>query len=221
MKRHNLKCSNILQYNSLYVIIKIIMSENFYDSGETIPIEPNRRLLKSSAGPLKEFYAPRIAARVISLPVPSDQARTHEELIEFRLPVFSGMYRHEELWLNIPEDTRALGRVLRFVARDVQNYGEIFFKLGSVLKQLSDTGIGFPQAAEDRSVLDSFAFAIDENEQYGGNVYLIPPYALNPHKELTQAVGSIDVELEKSELFTDEERQHLMEMTSEGLVNGS
>lgn len=196
------------------------MSEKFIDGDEVFAVEPNRRLLRSNSNEFREFYAPQVGARIISMLAESDQARTHGELVEFRLPVFSGMYRDDELWLSVPEGSRSIGRVLRFVARDVQNYSEIFFKLGTVLKQLQETGIGFPQSGDERSVLDSFAFAVEDNEKYGGNVYLAPPYDLNPEKKVTQAVGSIAVELEKSELFTDGEMKHLMEMTTEGLRDG-
>lgn len=154
------------------------------------------------------------------MPSGEDNARFHEELVELRLPVFSGMYRENELWLTVPEGSRPLGKLLRFIARDIHNYGEIFFKLGCVLQQLEQTGIGFPQATDERSALDSFVFSVDENEIYGGNINLAPPYNLNPDKRIGQALGSIAVELEKAELFTTEEMHHLLEMTEEGLING-
>ncbi|MDL2341551.1 MAG: hypothetical protein QFB87_00525 [Patescibacteria group bacterium] len=196
------------------------MSESFPSPSVLIPIEPNRRLLQTPANRLKEFYSNEIGTRIISLPAHENDARSHEELSELRLPVFSGIYRDDELWLTVPEGTRTVRRLLRFVARDVANYGEMFYKLGTVFKQLETAGVGFPQSSEERSVLDSFAFAVDENELYGGNIYLTPPYVLNPDKKIGQALGSVAIELEKSDVFTDNEIHHLMEMTAEGLLHG-
>jgi hypothetical protein len=184
-----------------------------------ISIEPNRRLLKSSSNSIREFYAPEIDSRVISLPARSDDAKTHEELVEFRLPVFSGMYRDDELWITIPDDSRSLRKNLRFIARDINNYGEIFHKLGSVYRQLDRTGIGFPDITEERTVLESMVFSIDENEPYGGNIQLIPPYCFNQVNP-GQALGSIALELEYSQVFSPQEVNQLYEKLTEGFTNG-
>jgi hypothetical protein len=184
-----------------------------------ISIEPNRRLLKSSSNSVREFYSPDIDSRVISLPARGENALTHEELVEFRLPVFSAMYRDDELWITIPDDSRSLKKNLRFIARDIHNYGEIFYKLGSVYRQLDSTGIGFPEATDERSVLESMVFSLEENEPYGGNVHLIPPYTLN---QVTpeQAMGSIAIELEYSRIFADSEVKQLYDTMKAGFENG-
>ena len=196
------------------------MSELYPSAGALIPIEPNRRLVRSNTANVQEFYSTELNSRIISMPVRDDTTRSHEELVELRLPVFSGLYRDTELWLTVPEGSRPLGRVLRFIARDLQNYSEIFYKLGGVFKQLDRTGIGFPQATAERSALDSFVFSVDEHELYGGNIYLAPPYVLNPDKTIGQALGSVAVELEKSNQFSAEEITVLMQMTDEGFSDG-
>lgn len=184
-----------------------------------VSIEPNRRLLKSPTDVIREFYSPDIDSRVISLPAHSEDALTHGELLEFRLPVFSGMYRDNELWITIPDDSRSLRRNLRFIARDIHNYGEIFHKLGTVYRQLEKTGVGYPETSDERTVLESMVFSVDEKEPYGGNIHLIPPYCLN---QVTpeQALGSIALELEYSEIFSEAEVKHLHGILKEGFNNG-
>lgn len=196
------------------------MSENIFPIKNVIPVEPNRRLIKPSNSLLEEFVSTEFDTRIISMPRGSEMARSHEELFEMRLPVFSGLYRNEHLWLNIPEGTRSVRSVLRFIARDVTNYGEIFFKMGSVLSELENAGVGFPEVVEDRSILDSFAFSIDEDETYGGNIYLAPPYLFNPDKKIGQTLGSIALELEGTELFSEAEMTELLSKTHQGWHDG-
>jgi hypothetical protein len=197
-----------------------------HEFGDSIPanaerrlVEPNRRLLKDGVAAqfgLEEFSAPQLDSRIITIPLNTETARTHEDLMEMRLPVFSTIYHDKSMWLLVPEDARPLRGVLRFIARDIGNYDEIFYQVGETLGQLEEAGIGLPEPRPDKSILNNFAFSLDEGEIYGGKVSLIPPYPLNPMKTMEQELGGIFMELTDSHLFQEHETALLVEKLQRG-----
>jgi len=194
------------------------MSEFNTVSGH-IPIESSRRLIPGGYEAyhgLEEYYDPQISSRVITMPVLGEQARSHEELTEQRLPVFSALYRGHELCLLVPEGSRPLKGLLRFIARDVRNYEEIFYKVGQALGQLDASGMGLPEASPKHSLLDSFAFSLDDDDIYGGTVYMTPPYSLNPMKRIDQELSGLFLELTSSQLFSEIEVVDLIAKTHKG-----
>lgn len=194
---------------------------------ERLPIEPNRRLLSPQLDPqqgIEEFYDPGLASRVITLPVGGEQARFHEELMEERVPVFSAIYRDESLCLLVPEGSRPVRKLLRFVARDIATYSEVFYELGGVLNRVTEAVSGVPMVQPERGLLDSFAFALDETEVYGGKIYLIPPYLIDPDisapQQLGRALVTLQAELQASGLFSSQEEAQLLQVTQEGWSHG-
>jgi hypothetical protein len=201
-------------------------------SGEQLPIgfdrhelDPSRRLLNPGIARrvgFEEFYDVAIGSRVISMPQGGQEARYHEELHEERLPVFSGMYRDEGLFLLVPEATRTLHKALPLISRDLKSYGEIFFELGRAMGQLDGSSFGLPESFSDRSILDGIAFSLDDSAAYGGRIYLIPPYRLDPMKpsdrvvHRDQVVDAVYEELRHSRYLSQEAALRLTEMMVTG-----
>ena len=181
-------------------------------------IEPNRRLVADDVD-VDEFYDRVLDTRVIAMPKDGDQAHVHRQLVEARLPVFSGLYREEVLLLLVPGGTRSFRRLLKFVARDIPTYGEIFDELGSTLKLMDRSGLGLPEPYVDRPLLTNFAFSSNDQEIYGGKVFLVPPYTLNAGVTINQELGFIATELEQSEHFRPPETQELLQRVEEGWNN--
>jgi len=185
------------------------------------PVDANHRLVPSSterAMHLEEYYDMQLGSRVISIPKGSEEARHHEELLEERLPVFSALYTPDRLLLLVPEGSSTLQKTLPLMARDLGSYSEIFHNLGSTLGKLDTTSFGLPEAYIGRSILASFAFSLDENETFGGKIYLIPPYSLDPmrQKHRDQEVDAIYEELLRSRYLSEGAAQLLVEIMVEG-----
>ncbi len=189
-----------------------------------MPVDSNRRMLAGGYAArlgLREFYSMGMDSRIIAVPMTGlsdgfSTARSHEELMELRLPVFSAIYRDTDMWIVVPEASRTLKSVLRFVARDIGSYGEIFFKMGQVFGQLEQAGVGVPGAVSDRSLLESLAFTLDEDENYGGKIALIPPYELSHGRSEERVLSTVHVELEKSGYFSDIQARGLIALTHSG-----
>jgi len=194
--------------------------------GEQLPIgferhemDANRRLIprivEKSLG-FQEFYDVQLASRVISMPKGGAEARYHEELHEERMPVFSAMYGEEGLFLLVPEASRTLHKALPLISRDLKSYGEIFFELGKTMGQLDGSSFGLPESFSDRSLLDSIAFSLDDNAVFGGRLFLIPPYRLDPMKSRDLVVDAVYEELRHSRYLTEETARSLTENMVEG-----
>jgi hypothetical protein len=189
---------------------------------ERWPIDGNRRLIPQSAERalhMSEFYDTALGSRVISMQAGGEEARFHEELHEERMPVFSAMYRDKELLLLVPEGSRTLRKTLHLIARDMESYGEIFFGLGKALGQLDTSPFGLPEVFSSRSILESFAFSHDDQEPFGGKIYLIPPYRLEPieaQKKRDHLVDSVYEELIRSRYFSQEAASWLMDTMADG-----
>lgn len=186
------------------------------------PIDANRRLIPQSAERafhMAEFYDTALDSRVISMQANGVEARFHEELHEERMPVFSAMYREKELLLLVPEGSRTLRKTLPLIARDMESYGEIIFGLGKALGQLDASPFGLPEVFSSRSILESFAFSHDDQEPFGGKIYLIPPYRLEPLEALKKRdnlVDSVYEELIRSRYFSEEAAAWLMGKMTDG-----
>lgn len=194
------------------------MSE-YSGSADHVPVDPNRTLLSDSLAAhsnLDEFYAPELGARLIVMQPGSEVARSHEELMELRLPVFSAFYDGNSLKLLVPTGSRSIRKLLRFIARDVDNYEEIFSKVGTALRGLDEAGVGLPEPEADRSLLDSLAFAVNADEIYGGDICLVPPYVLNPAKHKDQTFDRIRLELANSRQFGEGDIGRLMVQAEAG-----
>lgn len=200
------------------------MSETIRTDGPTpyegeYPVESNRRLLSRDLDPqlgLREYYDARLGSRVVSMVIGSEQARSHEELTEEKMPVFSSMYWGGKLILQVPDGTRPVSKLLRFIARDLPNYGDVFYQIGRALHQTQVANFGLPDPQPNRSVLEQYAFVLDDDDEYGGKIYLSPPYSLNPNKTIGQIINGISMELTDSSLLSEHEVAELMQKTVMG-----
>lgn len=189
------------------------MSESFprSNSSET-SIESNRLLLlRGGSNGMREFFDKALMSRVIVMPKESNQASMYENMLIKRLPVFSGVYRDDELLLTVPDDARSLRRQLKFVARDIPNYGYIFNKLGITLSAVNRSGLGLPEPSANRPLLANFAFSSIEQDEADGNVYIVPPFNLNPNITIDKELLFVRRELEHSKQFKSTEVRELMD----------
>lgn len=185
------------------------------------PIEPNRRLIKPGFDEsITEYIDTDLGMRVIAIRADSEQAEIHEHLQREGLPVYLADYEETRLRLFVPDGTRLLRRQLRFIARDIPNYGQIFSNLGSLLMRIYDSGVGLPEAYPARPLLDSFAYSDDSNI-YGGKMFLTPPYKLNDHISINQVLGQINTELYRADVFESTEVEGLMERIEQGWIDES
>lgn len=190
---------------------------------ERLEVETNRRLLSIGQAArlgFEEYVDTKLGSRIISLPVDSEQEPTpvelHYTLRDKDLPVFPAMYRDDRLLLKIPEGTRPLPSLLKFIARDIPNYGNVFHQLGSILHQMHAAGIGLPPKQLNRAILDNFAFVTDDSNEYGGTIYLTPPYRVNLNGGIDQEIDDLQGELIESMLFTETEVAELLGKTLVG-----
>jgi hypothetical protein len=182
-------------------------------------VEINRLLLGANLDvelKLEEYYDESLATRVISMPSGSEQADYHGQLQDKQLPVFPALERHDQLLLAVPQGTRSLTKLLRFVARDIPNYSQVFYVFGAALSQMDDANVGLPTRQSERALLDNFAFALDEADAYGGKIYLTPPYQLDPTMTIERELSDLHGELSNTGLFHDSEVIHLLDKTKEG-----
>lgn len=185
------------------------------------PIEPNRRLIKPGFNEsVTEYFDLEAGARVIAISTDSEQADIHEQLQLRRLPVYLADYDDDKLRLFVPDGTRLLRRQLRFIARDIPSYGQIFSNLGGLLMRIYDSGVGLPESYPARPLLDSFAYSDDDNA-YGGKMFLTPPYMLNEHISINQVLGQINSELYGADVFESNEVEDLMERIEQGWIDES
>lgn len=176
-------------------------------------VEPHRKLIRQSgltAEPIAEFYAAEGEERFLAMPAHSDQSLFHVQLAEERMPVFSAFYIEDYALLHVPLGTRSVNNLLRFIARDVRSYGEIFHEIGSTFRKLHEAGFGLPYSEPHRSMLEAVGFAPDEHTPYGGKLYLVPPYNLNPHLTFDQTISALHMELGTSKKFTDTHIRQLL-----------
>lgn len=185
-------------------------------------VDPNKRLLTSERSyGMREFFDDVLGRRVIALDLESDQATIYERLILHRLPIFSGVYKGNELQLTVPSGrTRLLSKELKFLARDISNYSAIFEKFGETLHDLDKAGYGLPEPTEQRSLLSHFAFTSDSEDLGVGNIYLVPPFWLNEDVGIDEEFALVRQELEVSEQFRPDEINQLMVRLDDGFNNG-
>lgn len=182
-------------------------------------VEPERKLIRPGANDpdiAVEFYIPDEDVRYIAMPARSDQSLFHAQMTEERMPLFSSMYTEDLLLLHVPTGTRPVKGLLKFIARDVRTYGEIFWETGKAMRLLDDAGFGLPYAKPHRSLLEGVGYSLDEHSPYGGKIYLVPPYNLNPHLSFDQTLGALHMELEASRKFNDAQLRHLVTEVQRG-----
>lgn len=191
------------------------------DSLVLAEVDPSKRLLsQDNVFFMREFFDKALDSIVISIPIESEQARIYENLLLNNLPVFSGTYSDNSLALSVPSGTRLLSQQLKFVARDIPNYADIFAKFGETLHEISRSGLGLPEPKASRSLLANFAFAPASKEADGGIILLSPPYELNPNVNILREIDFIDKELSNSKYFNRNEIQKLMGKLGTGLQDG-
>ncbi|MEO8105445.1 MAG: hypothetical protein ABI602_03860 [Candidatus Saccharibacteria bacterium] len=190
---------------------------------ERLEVETNRRLLSIGQAArlgFQEYVDTALNTRVISLPADKEREPSpvdlHYQLRDKGLPVFPAMYQDDRLLLKIPEGTRPLPSLLKFIARDIPNYGNVFLELGGILHRMHAAGMGLPSQQPDRDMLDNFAFVTDDSDVYGGTIYLTPPYQVNVNRGIDEEIDDLQAELIESMLFTDSEVTELLAKTLEG-----
>lgn len=185
-------------------------------------IDPNKRLLTGDQTyGMREFFDEILSNRVIALSLDSSQVSIYESLMLQRAPIFSGSYKGSELLLTVPgARTRLLSKELKFLARDILNYSEIFEKFGETLHEIDQAGYGLPEPKNKRSLLSNFAFSSDSENIEVGSIYLIPPFLLNRDVSIEQEFNFIRNELKDTELFKQQDVDYLMERLGNGYYDG-
>lgn len=149
---------------------------------------------------LQDYFDNKLGSRVIGMPLGQEQAHAYAAALEARLPVFSAYsdISANRLLLLLPSGTRSVVRSERFIARDIENYKEIFTQIGQTLRAISEAGFGTIGKDENGSVLSAFAFSPQAKTKYGGEVFLLPPYRFQVHESNETTLEIIHDELRHS-----------------------
>lgn len=187
-----------------------------------VPIDKNRRILKEGRDKayqgMAEYYNRAIGSRVLRMEPDSEQVRVHEILAEHRVPVFSSLYGSDDVFLLVPEGSRLVRNIVRLIARDVDNYGEVFQQLGGAIGATGGIGLGAPVETDSRTLLESFAYGGDEREAFGGSVYLVPPYRLNTSRVPADELPIVRAELEEIGALQPADVDILVDKTWKGIA---
>lgn len=169
---------------------------------ERLRIDTHRHLIsdetRESSG-VGEYFDVVSHQRVLAIPRLTEDARLHAKLAERRVPVYPIVREDaQNLLLLVPNDARSVESSVRFIARDVLHYKEIFTQLGEVLGRCALNGVGLPGKRAERTVLGGVAFSLDTEETFGGSVHLLPPYALDERKSKSDMLRELENELRAS-----------------------
>lgn len=156
-------------------------------------------------------------AWVLDLPAYDSQADTYRRAFEARLPVFSGYGLAESLLLIVPKGTRSLARAQRFIARDVDNYREIFRQVGEVVGRVATADLGTIRPTIEGSILSKFAFSPQKDASYGGQVYLLPPFGFDSGEQPSHSLQYIGDELNRSGYFNSRQIGSLIGAVVDGM----
>lgn len=183
-------------------------------------VEPNRRLIKSMGRlGVKEFLDTRDNLRYIAIPAIdgiSPIVELHRNLARRHVPVLPiGRITNTHVLLDTPADARLLGGSLKFIARDIPSYRDVFSQLGAAFARSQASGLGLPVAKEDRSLLDSVAFSTEDAYQ-GSGVYLVPPYAINARVGKQDVIDTVVNELGTSQFIDGAMSNELVRAMNEG-----
>lgn len=200
------------------------MTEQMNGHGDVYPerlrIDTHRHLISDATreqSGVMEYFDAISDQRVLTIPRLSEDARMHRELQQKRIPVYSVLTEDSNnLLLHIPNDARTVQSSVRFIARDVLRYKEIFTQVGEVLGRCALNGFGLPGKRVERSVLASIAFSLDNAESFGGNVHLLPPYAFDEGRTKTEELHSLEDELRQSPYISPAVARELVVATSVG-----
>lgn len=184
-------------------------------------IEPNRRLISPALGAaygIEELSDLQTGKRLLRIPRTSAQTRLHEQLSEHFIPVFPVTEADADtVALSLPGDARTLQDSLRFIARDVLHYSEVFHQLGEVLGRSQAAGFGVLSGGEERSLLAGAVYSSSSSEAYGSAVHLSPPYLLTTDRSKTEELALLREELVNSRTFDGLPMvDHLVHAASEG-----
>ncbi len=198
-------------------------SPEFSFKQSRLEVEPHRRLVSlatRSAFDIVEYADKSAGKRILTLPSASEQAHLHSLLQEKRVPVFKKIAVHEQnLLLDVPADARTVRDSLKFIARDVLGYKEIFSQIGIVLGRCAVSGFGLPDKGDHRSVLEGIAFTLNNTESFGGNVQFVPPYSFSTELNKSDELEIIRNELIASNYISGGAADELIRATSLGWEN--
>jgi hypothetical protein len=183
-------------------------------------IERNRRLLPANITEkygMAEYSDPSTGRRLLAVPRQSEQARLHQALSEKYIPVFPFVdTTATNMFLSVPGDARSLHGSLRFIARDLLHYGEMFYQLGEILGRCQASHLGLPRADERATILEGIVYSSSDTDAYGGAIHLAPPYELAQQLSKPEELRLIQDELVGSEYFKETEVSHLLQKINEG-----
>jgi hypothetical protein len=193
-------------------------SPDSMDDGR-VPIEANRRLVPEGQPAIdgtEEYFDMQLGRRVISLIGGGGQAQLHLALQEKGLPVFPYDDQNGDMLLAVPEGSRPLSRVLRAIARDVPSYRPLFSEVGTVLGRLQEGGFGLPPSGSAFALLGAFAFSLDYSGDFGGSVYLAPPYNFDKTASLKTELNEFPNRLKRIGIFVPEDALSIASAVKEG-----
>lgn len=193
--------------------------ETSFDTSR-LRIELHRRLINDDIRErtgVMEYADMKSGKRILTIPRLSKQVAIHDSLQQKRVPVYPILGRDSRnVLLNIPNDARTIQGSLKFIARDVIHYSEIFTQIGETLGRCAVSGLGLPEPQLSRSVLGGIAFSLNEDETFGGNVHLLPPYALSLELDKAQELNVIRNELQGSGYIKHPVADELIRAASSG-----
>lgn len=193
-----------------------------FGMGESVQIgrefvEPNRRLIPASSPfGIEEFVDRKTGERHIAIPSGSALVDAHRELAKKHVPVFPiGEISESQILLDTPSDARILKGSLKFIARDIPGYREIFGQVGELFGRCQAGGFGLPGNRIGTTVLESIAFSTSD-EVYGSSVYMIPPYTFDASIGKQDALDMVRKDLTSSSYLSRAQAAELQRAMDEG-----
>ncbi len=199
---------------------EIVNPEHREPDPRHLQIEPHRHLIDDKVWKqtgITEYFDTTSQKRIMTLPRDSESAALHGQLVDKRISVYPMFGAdNQSILLGVPNDSRTVQSSLRFIARDVVRYKEIFTQVGNVLGRCALYGLGLPGRTIERPVLASVAFSLNTTETFGGNVHLLPPYSFEHAKSKTEELQELRRELVASSYISSAVASELIAATSLG-----
>jgi hypothetical protein len=182
--------------------------------GEPTTVAPFFRVLNAQAPEsLTEFISSRIGAHIIRMTLENEDFNLHTKLHSAGIPVLESLSSAHERALLVPKGAVVISHSLAMVARNSDEYSELFTALGRCLAKIEHAELGLPQTD---TPLHNFIYSENANVRTGVDVHLVPPYNLNDSVSKEDVLFAIDYELACSQQFNEKTAEFLRSKTLEG-----
>lgn len=183
------------------------------------PVVSSRRLVRvnpETEGRIAEVYSFVTASRILAMPRDGADSQLHTELARGGLPVlprYEGGVENLDL-LVVPAGTWSLGSRLHIIKRDITTYSNLLSQVTRAQRLQYERGLGVVTASEHLCAVDHFAFTPDLQSPTGQQLYLVPPYNIDPQGTSEMFGQTLLAELGASGEFNEQQMGYLQQVIS-------